>query len=900
MSIFKINFNSFYNYEGLTFDRSWQEFCDYLFMLMAQQGLNSRDGIELLMKKSKNTKNKIEIFIDTKKTKFDSLNNPSTGLVFTETNLEKIIEEDGKNIILIPFFKNNHSINIDESYKSLWNNLSKVVSNSDVQVLISLCSSSKDIEIKNSIKSIQLNLANENKIEKQDVLSNLFMGKNDRLLKEDKLEKLKSKLGNIFYVKLQVICSNQAIANQISGLLGSNYNMQWQFVQRNKFETSPFSATANIFGLFDISTSFLPSKHLFLANTNEVKNLTIPKIDQNLLDIVNIYPTLGEGENFINFSSSSNLSGHTNSIVSNLSLRQVFQNIIAFGDPGSGKSVGALANLIRAYFKHDFGMLVTVFKEEEAKGIIKLAQENNRLQDIVLLGPSNAWCTNILQEEYIKTSSIKSVIDLINRVNKAIKPPSKGGGGDQDFWDNQAEEMLEFAVRLAVLDGIENLTILNIENIILCAINKTENDKQIFQSYLEKSVENIKNYQYELETNEDVYGNSKLRAQTEDSLLGLIETYKYWTKVFPNISEKQINSVMTVVKTFFSRLKGGVIGQILFADSQRVKIAKEKGFYFNPSCTREGKIVVLNYSKEFYRETGATFQKIIKIIWQEAMQRDKDGSPCVLFSDEYQEFAIDTDADFLATSRSYRISFLVATQNITSLKISLGDQQTDKFLGNIQTKIFCKTTDTNTIEFCKNLVGKRMHEKVSDSISGGQKQTFQTNTGYSRSSNQELSTIIEEKHLHNLNQNCDFPKECQSLYFSQGEIFNSTNLPIQILTWKSIFTDVGDVWKKVNEQQSITIYPVSKNVFVDDLLTNTTSLISLEDKLKQDEVQVLISKRWFDLEKSMKLGRQTQEFFENLLKNNDENIKEFIIGSDRIVMVNIIAMIPLNEYKINI
>jgi type IV secretory pathway TraG/TraD family ATPase VirD4 len=793
------------------------------------------------------------------------------------------------------YFSNNQKINVDQGYDGLLQDLSSVLIKYQglLSVVITIKGSNKEEGLKAQIKHLQLELSNQ--VENKELFTKLIFGKSQKLAKEEKLEKLKVKLGKLFYTSIQILVNQESIIEDVKNSLSNNHNLVWSFAN-GAHRANPFNFGL-LFNLVDIPFGLIPNQRLFLANSLEVKNLLIPKISPSQQILETITPVVFKDtvdsnldQDFLTFS---NNQSNQNNLNSKLSLRQVYQNIIAFGDPGSGKTVGALSNLIKGYFVHKFGMLVTVYKEQEAIDITSLASQYGREKDLVILGPQNAYCTNILEYEYEQTNSIKSVVELVNKINSVIKPTDQGANSEQDFWNNQAEEMLDSAVRYAMLDGSQGLTIENIEAVILTAVSKD-------QVALDKLNNRAKEVLFELQDqlqNNIIDANSKVNL--EETLKGLIEAYKYWTKVFPAVPEKQINSVMTVVKTFFNRLKSGVIAQILFAPSQRVKLAKEKGFYFKPDLSREGKIIILNYSKEFYKETGATFQRIVKMLWQDSLQRNKQGSPCVLVSDEFQEFASSNDADILATARSYRIAFLVATQNITSLKIALGDLPTEKLLGNIQTKIFHKTSDTKTIEYAQALVGKAYLEKVSDSVSGGDKQDALTQTGYSKSSNFELTNLIEARHMHDLNTYCDFPKQCQAIYFSQGQKFGNMGLPVITLTWNSIFASpevTNIVWARVNQEQSVNIYPFQKFSFFDELSPEVTAYQKAEEQTKQ-EIDKLIKFKWFELSRASKLGRKDESFFEDLLLEGDPNIKEFWLNKTRVVYVNIINMLPLDSYK---
>ena len=701
--------------------------------------------------------------------------------------------------------------NFDISDSTIWSIIPGIISNIDknATVIVSLSPSNKRQHIISKIKTLQNKINATSSSNTSPIISSIFGLKNNKLELEDKLSKLKQRNKDLFCVSIQIVTNEIVVNNdsddlskQILTSFWSSYKTKWIIKSVDNINLRPFFKWHSFAPMGYISGL----KFSFL-DADELAQITKPTInDRESFDVktsnLNEVQTVNNGTITTHLSNDMSATFLKLSKTDNLSLRQAFQNFIIFGDPGSGKSVGVMANIITSYFNFGFGLIATVFKEEEVNNILSIAEKYNRMDDVIILSPANRWCCNILQDEYNSTKSIKSVLEVITKVNNIIQGGGSSASGDHQFWLDQAQEMFEAALRLVILKGVENLVLSEIEKVILNGIKKASNDSQepkvdeqadaILDQYYDLAFDKIVEINDKLQ-NDSVFGSE--RFEIEEDRDGLLDALKYWQEIIPQVSQKQIQSVMTVVKSLFSRVKNGAIEKLLFADSNDIEKAKTDNFYMDFTLTRKGKIIILNYPKEKYKETGALFQKIAKVIWMDSMQRNKEGQPSVLFSDEYQEFASDYDTQFLSISRSYRVSLLLATQNIPSLKSVFNENKTDKFLANIQTKIFNKTTDISTIDYCQRLVGKRVGDTSSLSLS---RSNSESSNSLSQSLSKNQVDIVDQKYLHNLNSNIDFPNYTESVLFSQGTNFEDTKMPVLKIIWKSVFNSQTDLLEKIN------------------------------------------------------------------------------------------------------
>jgi hypothetical protein len=404
-----------------------------------------------------------------------------------------------------------------------------------------------------------------------------------------------------------------------------------------------------------------------------------------------------------------------------------------FGDKGSGKTSGALGNLLISSFNNGEGALFTVYKEEEVYPILKLAKQNNRLDDIILLNQDSVWRTNIINEELRQTRSIDNAIDLMIKINDYANKNEGVDIGKNKFFEAEGRELFNNIVTLCIfLHDKFSLSVME-------HIGGLMREQAHYIDSQGKA--NITPEQIEL------YKARQIQSKTFDKILELVETKDYGEsekRVF-NFTDKDVKKCVKyfkfdwlgthpetrdgIYKTFQSNIRGltkGVISQLLLAD-----VDESYSHFFKFGDTRKGKIIILDEPVSSKGIEGKTFQKIIKSFWVNEIKRSKDfeGTPCNLISDEFQEFVTEDDIDFLNVCRSYGVGIIWATQNVATLEAKLGLQKTKQLLANTQVKIFHQSSDPLTWKYGRDLLGEvdsnnyteQYNEKLSTSITSSQK-----------------------------------------------------------------------------------------------------------------------------------------------------------------------------------
>ncbi|MBR1883758.1 MAG: TraM recognition domain-containing protein [Clostridia bacterium] len=107
-----------------------------------------------------------------------------------------------------------------------------------------------------------------------------------------------------------------------------------------------------------------------------------------------------------------------------------------------------------------------------------------------------------------------------------------------------------------------------------------------------------------------------------------------------------------------------------------------------------------------------------KLNFQSEVLRSNSLKDKFMLCDEYQEFCNEEDAHFFSLSREYKCINVVAMQSYSSLKNSLGKEDSAKvIIQNFVNKVWLRNDDVYTVEEITKQLGKEMRQKTNISLS---------------------------------------------------------------------------------------------------------------------------------------------------------------------------------------
>lgn len=640
----------------------------------------------------------------------------------------------------------------------------------------------------------------------------------------------KTNHGELFQVKIYVYGQNNTEINALASSFASsslNNDVQTRNIPKsekhnlnNRYLPPEFKPLRSLNG-YSILNSFELS-HII----GPVYSILQGKINPNIIKI----PTYSSENNTYKDKSLLLLNDSGDTITE----ADAFLNIIAFGDPNSGKTSGFIGNIVKSYFLKNYGMFFTVFKAEDVPTVIELAEKENRLRDLILINKNSNWRTNIINTELNSTGSIKNAINLFEKINKITHGKPVNENGTDPFWENASKNLFANLLKITisfhgkfsmvVFEQISQLASEYARSITGGFEGANENNEKLIK------IQNEKRNEFENIINSITKNVNEKTSPIFNDREEINKCLTYFTIDWVNMPRKTRESVYSVFRSNIDSLNSGFIAKFLLSD-----LDQGSSDYFEFSDTRNGKIIILDLPISKEKEEARIFQEVAKSFWQREMIRNESGNPCVLVSDEFQQFGGDSDADFLSVNRSYRIANIFATQNYTSLVDKLGEIKTKKMLGNIQTKFFFQTSDKNTWQYAREIMG----EVVSNSYS----QNYNQNQSSSISSNQKFELLGQ--HFQQLGMTT--PRhQAEAIVFKKGYLFNENKKKYLNV----IFNKVEKVQVRKVEKENVA--EVNKNT---NLITRKFINIS-ESINRYKKSESLIRKKISGLNLEIKLEKQ--------------------------------------------
>lgn len=402
-------------------------------------------------------------------------------------------------------------------------------------------------------------------------------------------------------------------------------------------------------------------------------------------------------------------------------IRDACEGVQIFGALGSGKTSGSGKAIAHAFLRNGFGGLVLTAKPDERETWEKYAEATGRAEDLIIFSPDGLFRFNFLDYEMKRSGKgageTENVVTLFTNVLETIG--NGGGGGGDPFWQFSVQQMLRNSIDLVKYAGEPRLLLGTIKDVIRTAPNTLAETRStewqsgsVCWSLLKKAFDRS-----------DGFSAMEKRE--------LQSTEQYWMWEFPALSEKTRSIIVTMFSSMADTFLRGNLHDLFCSE---MNIA--------PEMSLHGKIFILDLPVKEYGHRGRFAQVLFKYMWQQAIERRNAAEhprPVFLWADEAQNFVSSYDVQFQATARSSRACTVYLTQNLPNYYAALGDgdkgkQETDAFVGNLQTKIFHANGDSVTNNWAAEAIGKKWQKKTST----GANSTEEGPSGYNIGTNEVL------------------------------------------------------------------------------------------------------------------------------------------------------------------
>jgi hypothetical protein len=371
-------------------------------------------------------------------------------------------------------------------------------------------------------------------------------------------------------------------------------------------------------------------------------------------------------------------------------LQDAMQDVICFGQKGSGKTSASGRLFARKFLQAGFGGIVLCAQQEEAQNWRGYLKDTDREKDgrfFTLDGPHRF---NPIAWEAGQSGGVDFSENIVHLVSDVAGIRKKPGVTSMElpFWGEQRERLLRNAIELLLLVG-EPVTLSGIHQIVSgvpSSLAEAEDPQWEHSSPVHALLTRAKG--------------SKAAAQ---ALPGI---QHYFLKDWPKLGSKE---------------RGGIGADLtgLLDPLTRGKLAELFGTTINlsPDDLEEGRVIVIDVPMKHRLIAQYAALLWLQSVYRFASRRTWDPPntrPLFVFVDETQYYATPADARFQSTSRHHGFSVVRLTQSLPGLRAAYGSQdETDALLSHCCTRIFHLNTCAVTNEWASKSVGHAVQVRQS-------------------------------------------------------------------------------------------------------------------------------------------------------------------------------------------
>jgi hypothetical protein len=390
-------------------------------------------------------------------------------------------------------------------------------------------------------------------------------------------------------------------------------------------------------------------------------------------------------------------------------LEDAKQDVLIFGEKGSGKTSGSGHLIARKYLEAGFGGLVVCYDKEEAELWRRYLKEADREADGRFFTVDGPYRFNFLNHE-AKVNGVDFTDNLVTLLTDMASIRSRGQSSTESYWPEQKRKLIRNAISLLQLSG-QTVDLRSLYSLIQSAPNTLP--QAIDQDWRKAS---------------GMFQTLSQASQANGSDPEYQSVKEYWLKERPMLAEKTKATIDSDFTGMFDPLTRGKIGE-LFGTTTNIE----------PEDMFDGKVIVIDLPVSRLREVG----QYSALIWIQLFQRAIDrrtysapyDRPVFIWEDEAHYYTTEKDALFQTTSRKKGVSIVRLTQNLPNFLDAYGrdgKHKVNSLLGNHVLKIFHRNSDPETNAWASEVIAKQFLVRHTISVSDG-KSSASANQAYEHS-----------------------------------------------------------------------------------------------------------------------------------------------------------------------
>ncbi|MFO0835822.1 MAG: TraM recognition domain-containing protein [Phycisphaerales bacterium] len=380
-----------------------------------------------------------------------------------------------------------------------------------------------------------------------------------------------------------------------------------------------------------------------------------------------------------------------------LSLRDFYCGVQVWGSTGSSKSTATMASAVEGLFSAGAGALCLCAKREDRWNYEAHARACGRGQDVMIFGPDDSPLRyNFIDAELARDGSGAGLVTNLTALLSTVAEVARRGHGSsgtsegEGYFRLAAEQLSRNALELLLISG-QRITIPALHRFIASLPSSLE----------QAASESWKATSLAYATME--LAGQRVRSMSESRRADYELAIDYVFNEYATMSARTRSCIVSTLTSALDLLSRGTARDLLSSPTSNV----------SPEMCWDGAIVIVDVPALVYLDVARLIGVIMKYCWQRAaMRRDlsKGDRPMAIIVDESHLFAAEPDWEFQAVARGTHTATLLATQSLSNyLEVfgERGEARVHSLLGNLQCQLFHQLTDTRTIAYVQELLGKR-------------------------------------------------------------------------------------------------------------------------------------------------------------------------------------------------
>ncbi|TSE04390.1 MULTISPECIES: TraM recognition domain-containing protein [Aquimarina] len=441
-----------------------------------------------------------------------------------------------------------------------------------------------------------------------------------------------------------------------------------------------------------------------------------------------------------------------------ITARDLANNTIILGSPGSGKTSGVLSSLITGAMTASpvMGGLFNTAKQDDLPSILKPITYANRLSDSIIINALGEFRLNWLEYARKQTpEGSNEAITVLEMFRTFSEMVNKSATVSKDpFWQTHVDKFCLAAITLLIYAKVS----LSVKKMIQILHSMPKNTDDIsddnfishsqFMYYLNLAMENP-----ESEDNEE-----------------FDQCVSYFLDEMTQVDQRTSSNIVASIHATLFPASIGLMAKLL----------DDVESNFSMDMTFDGKIIIIDLPSSVYHEQGNLVTSMLMYLWQkDVMKRDlsKNNRAVFCFTDEAQLTINKQTVAFSSVCRSQQAMCIYASQSLAAIKVRLGPQSDhllDQFINNCGNIYMLSSTNPETLKLFSNLVGKDYEMRMG----------FNTGMGagkHSANASEDYRYILPEKEFRLLA--TGGPRNnyvVESIFVSSGRIFNEDQTYLRV------------------------------------------------------------------------------------------------------------------------